>query len=294
MTEPFATLHPMTPVAAKPCPLCSGGLAAFAEGRLLGSRDVTFLRCGGCGSVLLPDPDWLETAYSEAISPLDVGLLERCVQLANVTTAVISGQRLRKGHFLDFAGGYGTLTRFMRDRGYDFRHDDPYCQNLFAQGFDATEGDRYDLITAFEVLEHLSDPVTTLTPAAAATDLFLVTTQVLPDPPPQPGQWAYYAEETGQHITFYTVGGLRALADQLGMQLTTSGKLVHLFHRGPLKPVTKLLLRDERLSYAAGAVRSELARRRGLTATDRAAAVDRVLATGVHDSSPQPGTGPTA
>jgi hypothetical protein len=259
------------------CPLCSGRLEEFGEGEVLGSRAVTFVRCTGCKSVLLPEPDWLDAAYSDAISPLDVGLLERCIQLANVTTAIITSQRLRHGRFLDFAGGYGTLTRLMRDRGYDFRHDDPYCENLFAPGLAGSTDDHYDLVTAFEVLEHLSDPVETLAAPAAASDLFLVTTQVLPDPPPLPGQWAYYAEETGQHITFYTVAGLAALAERLGMRVATAGHLVHLFHRTPLKPATRMLLRDERLAYAAGALRSELGRRRGLTATDREAAVTRVV-----------------
>lgn len=259
------------------CPLCDGSLSGFAQGVVLG-RNVTYLRCDACRSVLLTEPDWLEEAYSSAISPLDVGLLERCVQLANVTQAIITAQRLGKGTFLDFAGGYGTLTRFMRDRGRDFRHDDPYAHNLFAHGFDGSLDRRYDLITAFEVLEHLTDPVATLAPAAEHTDLLLVTTQVLPEPTPLPGEWAYYAAETGQHITFYTVAGLQALGGKLGMQVTTSGKLVHLLHRRPLTSGSRLLLRDERLSYGAGAVLSEIARRRGLTATDREAAVARVLA----------------
>jgi hypothetical protein len=267
------------------CPLCGHDLAPFATGQVLTYADVAYLRCTGCGSVLLPEPHWLDDAYSDAISPLDVGLLERCVQLANVTTAVLGGQRLKRGHFLDFAGGYGTLTRLMRDRGYDFRHHDPLCDNVFARGFEGELEGRYDLVTAFEVLEHLTDPVATLGPAAATTDLLLVTTQVLPSPPPQPGSWAYYAPETGQHITFCTVEGLTALADRLGMTLTTSGKLVHLMHRHPLKPATRLLARDERLSYAVGAVRSEIARRRGLTAADRDAAVQRVLAARAGDST---------
>lgn len=44
------------------------------------------------------------------ISPLGVGLLERCIQMANITTALVFAQGLRRGKFLDFAGGYGTLT----------------------------------------------------------------------------------------------------------------------------------------------------------------------------------------
>ena len=247
----------------RPCPVCRGGLEPFAEGQVLGHRDVTYRRCAACRSIALSDPDWLDEAYSDAISVLDVGLLERCQQLANVTAAVLAGQRVRAGRCLDFAGGYGTLTRLMRDRGYGFHHHDPFCDNVFARGFDSDLDGRFDLVTAFEVLEHLEDPVRTLLPVVATTDLLLVTTQVLPEPAPAPGTWPYYAERSGQHITFYTVEGLRALAEALGMQLTTAGRLVHVLHRAPLRRATRVLLRDERVAYAAGLALSERRRRRG-------------------------------
>jgi hypothetical protein len=248
-------------------------LAWFADGTVLDHVPVRYLRCNDCGSVVLPNPTWLDEAYSHAISPLDVGLLERCVQLANITTAVVLAQGLGKGKFLDFAGGYGTLTRLMRDRGFDYRHNDPLCENIFALGFGAEVTERHDLVTGFEVLEHLSDPAATLAEVAQSTDLLLMTTCVLPTPVPRPGTWDYYAEESGQHVTFYSVAGLRALGERLGMQLTTSGRTVHLFHRGPLRSATKALLRDERVAYAVGALESEVRRRRGRTVSDRAAAV---------------------
>jgi len=244
----------------------------FASGTVLQDVPVTYVLCTSCGSVSLPDPTWLDRAYAEAIGALDVGLLERCWQLANVTHAVVAAERLGDGPFLDFAGGYGTLTRLMRDRGLRFQHVDPYCDNVFARGFEGALPGRYALVTAFEVLEHLPDPVAALEPVAAATDLLLLTTQVLPEPAPLPGRWAYYAPETGQHVTFSTVPGLRALAEALDYEVLTAGRLVHLFHRRPVRPATRLMLRDERLAYAVGALRGERARRRGLTATDSAAA----------------------
>jgi hypothetical protein len=250
----------------------------FGAGTVLGDIPVVYMRCAVCRCVQLPGPDWLDAAYADAISALDVGLLERCVQLANVTTAVLGAERLRSGTYLDFAGGYGTLTRFMRDRGFDFHHHDPLCQNLFAQGWEGSLDVGYDLVTAFEVLEHLVDPVSTLAPVAGTTDLLLLTTQVLPEPAPAPGEWDYSAAETGQHVTLYTPAGLRALAEGLGMDVTSSGRVVHLFHRRPLRRTTRLLLRDERIGYAVGALRSEFARRRGLITSDGRAAVDRLRA----------------
>ena len=106
--------------------MCDGTVRVFAAGRVLGDVDVTYLQCPSCGLVMADDPTWLEEAYADAIAPLDVGLLDRCQILANVTSSVLRSERLRGGRFLDWAGGYGVLTRLMRDRGFDFAHTDVY------------------------------------------------------------------------------------------------------------------------------------------------------------------------
>ena len=261
---------------ANGCRACQGVTSEFARDQVLGHQPVTYLRCETCGAVQADAPTWLEEAYSDAIAKLDIGLLDRCQILANVTAMVLRSERLRGGSFLDWAGGYGTLTRLMRDRGFDFAHSDPFASNIFAEGHERpsdAEGpgpdvERYDLVTAFEVLEHLEDPVAALAPLARSTDLLLMTTQVLPDPAPRPGEWDYYALETGQHITFYTGSSLEHLARRLGFDGVVTSNLVHLFHRGKVSATTRALVRRPGVAYGLGQLAALPDRRHSLMMRD--------------------------
>ncbi len=261
-----------------PCRACETPTDLFAEAQVLGHVDVRYGRCSSCGMVMALDPSWLEEAYGEAIAKLDVGLLDRCQILASVTASVLRAERLRHGRFLDWAGGYGTLTRVMRDRGYDFVHHDPMAVNVFAEGHAATDlgVGRYDLITAFEVLEHLTDPVTALAPLAASTDRLLVTTQVVPSPTPLPTEWDYYALESGQHITFYTPASLEEVARRLGYDGVVTSSLVHLFYRGKISPVARMMVRRPAVSYGLGHLASLADRRHSLLLRDQYAVKERL------------------
>jgi hypothetical protein len=215
---------------------------------LLGHVDVAYFRCPRCGLVRTQPPTWLEEAYSSPIASLDVGLLGRCLYLADVTEAVIRSMRPGR-RCLDWAGGYGVLTRLMRDRGIDFHHHDPFTTNHFAAGFEGQVEEGWDLITLFEVLEHLEEPVEALSPLVAASPVLLFTTELLPEEAPGPGEWWYYATETGQHITFHTLASLQTLAERLGVRLLTDGRSVHAFHaEGSVSRLTSSLIRSRTLS----------------------------------------------
>jgi len=110
--------------------------------------------------------------------------------------------------YLDFAGGYGVLTRLMRDRGFDFYWQDPYCKNVFARGFEweNIKGETSSGgVTAFEVLEHVPDPLGFVRSALeqARTSNLIFSTLLYEGEPPAPEKWWYYALETGQHISFF-------------------------------------------------------------------------------------------
>ena len=252
------------------CRICGTRAETFAHAKVLASVDAEFEKCPRCGLVMAARPEWLNEAYAAPITRLDIGLLDRCLLLSQVTAAVLRAERQRHGRFLDWAGGYGAFTRLMRDRGYNFTHLDPMTQNVFAAGHERQEleGERFDLVTGFEVLEHLIDPLGDLEVVARTTDRLLMTTQLLPEPTPRPEEWWYYTLETGQHITLFTQDALENMARALGFDGVASGSFLHLFYRGKLSPVTRALVSKPQLAFGAGLLSTVLDRRHSLLARD--------------------------
>lgn len=232
------TAHP-------PCTVCASPTSPFDTGTILGRHQVTYYRCSTCGLVFLANPTWLDEAYENPISDGDTGLLRRCRILSTLTGSIIRAEGARGGRFLDWAGGYGILTRLMRDKGLDFWHHDPYATPVFARDHQDDGTSRYDLVTAFEVLEHLADPRAELREISQRTDKFLFSTMLLPDPVPRAADWWYFDPEVGQHITFHTRRSLELLGAALGYELLSNGKNWHLFHRGPVSRMTRLILSQQ-------------------------------------------------
>jgi FkbM family methyltransferase len=216
--------------AAQKCKVCGAGSHYFASAKILQKYDVKYYQCTSCGFVQTETPYWLKEAYSQAIAPSDIGLLYRNNMMANIVSKLLFNYFDHNAKFLDYGGGYGVFTRLMRDQGFDFYWWDKYCQNLFATGFELQEKDRSDLllITAFEVFEHLTDPLEELETLLKLAPSILFSTSLLPDNNPKPDQWWYYATHEGQHIAIYTRKSLEILADKYNLKLYTDGEFLHL------------------------------------------------------------------
>ena len=246
------------------CRICHQEAPLFAQSVVLNRHAVDYFRCSGCGFIQTQEPTWLSEAYSDVIAAGDIGLVGRNLFLAGITHSVLNFCANPNGRFLDYGGGYGLFVRLMRDRGFDFRWQDPFCQNLFAKGLEADAGEKFDVITAFEVLEHLPNPVEAVESMAARADAIFFSTELQPAGPPKPGEWWYYALESGQHISLYSRESLVRLGEKFGMKLHTNGRNLHLFTRGAVSQVKFRLACSGRLSPLFNFV----GRRKSLNAAD--------------------------
>ncbi|WP_218081443.1 class I SAM-dependent methyltransferase [Anthocerotibacter panamensis] len=200
---------------------------------------MDYLYCSVCGLLQTEEPYWLEEAYSQAIAAIDIGLIARNIGVFKRLASLLYCCYEHDGKYQDIAGGYGMLTRLMRDIGFDFYWSDPYCSNIFAKEFEASKTEpKFCAITAFEVLEHVYDPLDFISQALAnsSSRTLIFSTALFQGDPPPLGQWWYYSPETGQHITFYQARTLQFIANRLGLNFHTNRDF-HLLTNRSINPL---------------------------------------------------------
>jgi hypothetical protein len=215
------------------CRVCGlNSLAAAFSATLLGRR-VLYFECKTCSYVQTQAPTWLDEAYASAINICDTGIMLRnkLCEVKVLGTLLALGRL--NGRVVDCAGGYGILTRLLRDQGIDAQWSDPYCDNLLAVGFEH-DGEAADLVTAFEAFEHFVSPTEEIARLFEIAPSLLISTEIMPEPSPKPGEWWYYGLDHGQHVGFFRIKTLQFLADKFGKHLMTDGRSYHLFTDAPI------------------------------------------------------------
>ncbi|MBC7776194.1 MAG: class I SAM-dependent methyltransferase [Phycisphaerae bacterium] len=250
------------------CNICHAPTEEVFRAKILGKHEAPYYQCPQCGFLRVPGPFWLPESYSSAITALDIGLLKRNLELREVVTAIVRTFFNPSAKFVDYGGGYGVLVRLLRDRGLDFYRQDIYAENLFAKNFDFENAgcDKFEILTAFEVFEHLENPVEALGKMLQFSDNILFSTELQPIPHPTPETWWYVLPEIGQHISFFSRKSLEALAQRMGLHLSTNGKNLHLLSRR--KIALPLLFRALSYHQIAGIFNAVLPGRKSLLPQD--------------------------
>ncbi len=215
-----------------PCRVCGAASTYLFAQTLLGKHRASYYRCDGCGHVQTEQPHWLEEAYQNLTFHRDVGMVGRSINTARTTTALAWRLDLgREEPCLDWGGGTGLFVRVCRDYGLNYFYYDRYARNIFASGFavqNPAVEKSYALVSAFEVAEHLPDPIRDFGEILRLAPRFLLFSTLLYQG--QGSDWWYFLDD-GQHVAFYTRRSLEIVAARFGYVLTTNDCDLHLFAR---------------------------------------------------------------
>lgn len=240
------------------CQICGSRMALIFRAPVLGKYDVSYFHCAECGFVRTENPYWLDEAYSDAIAATDTGVMQRNASIAAKLSCLLHFCFDPTAAYLDVAGGYGILTRLMRDAGFDYYWDDKYCANLVARGFEHDVAiSEFLAMSGIEVIEHAPNPLAFVRDLMAVhgCSTFIFTTECYQGPQPPDPDWWYYSRITGQHISFFERRTLRTIADKLGLSLHAAGGVFILSDR-PLRNRWMLRIVTSRMAvFLAGFVR---------------------------------------
>lgn len=214
-----------------PCPICTTPGAAFdvvdfnkncmegSDHRLpLSGRPVYYHCCAACGFAWAPefadwsDDDFLREIYNEAYAGVDPDYAE-ARPLANARLLLKTFGKHRDAiRHLDYGGGNGRLSAELVAQGWQSASFDPFP----ARGDRPGAGSHHNLITAFEVFEHVPQPDALMAALAKLLEdpgLLLFSTLVS-DGQIVPGKrlsW-WYASPRNGHISLYSRKSLKLLA----------------------------------------------------------------------------------
>jgi 2-polyprenyl-6-hydroxyphenyl methylase/3-demethylubiquinone-9 3-methyltransferase len=131
---------------------------------------------------------------------------------------------------LEYGGGNGQLANLLLASG--FAQVDTY--DPFVLEHSARPEQRYDCIVSFEVAEHSTDPVHTISDMnelVADPGLILFSTLLQPSDIDQQQLSWWYAGPRNGHVSLYSRASLEALARRHGFTLGSFNDGLHVFYR---------------------------------------------------------------
>jgi hypothetical protein len=174
-------------------------------------------------------PHWLDEAYGVVHSATDTGMVARTLHMTELTSLLLRVAGVdRQTPCLDWGGGNGLFCRMMRDQGYNFLNHDKYAEPFYCAGFTAesSQAARYDVLTSFEVFEHLAEPKLDLSAIFRLQPmLWIFSTQLYRQ---QDRSWSYFGPSQGRHVFFYSEQALRDFASVRGYSFMP-GRHLHMF-----------------------------------------------------------------
>lgn len=212
----------------------------YFEGRRLYPTNlggVDLLECETCGFAWFAEMHgWSESRFRAEIYNPDYELCdppfreERPARLAAWLAPLAAGRTL-----LDYGGGEGRMAELLRATGIKAVSCDPFHGDM------ALPTEPVDVVTAFEVVEHVPDQTALFQRLKAlAQPNGVIIFSTLLKPARLQGDW-WYASPRNGHISFHTTDSLSYTLDATGL---TGVSLSNELHLAAANPSCLVALRD--------------------------------------------------
>lgn len=197
--------------------------------------DIPYHRCGSCGFAFTIAFDELTPAqfstyiYNDDYVRVDPDFTGRRPAHSAQLIQNLFGHAARDIRVLDYGGGDGQMAAALRTLGFtNVESWDPFYASS------APPAGQFDLVTAFEVMEHTPTPRETLAAMQrlmASPGLIFFSTLLQPAGLARLADWWYAAPRNG-HVSLYTPQALASLATSLGLTTGSSSDLLHVAFAG--------------------------------------------------------------
>ena len=189
----------------------------------LSGTPIYYYICDACGFCFAPEiykwsmEEFKNNIYNDIYKLVDPDYLDLRPRNNAKLLVEILGQEKSHIKHLDFGGGNGLLSELLRDHGWDSASYDPFVN----PEIDINELGKYNLITAFEVFEHVPDVKLLLNQLSTLLDengIVLFSTLLNDDfiRPNERITW-WYASPRNGHISLFSKKSLHGLAGLEGL-----------------------------------------------------------------------------
>ncbi len=230
------------------CPICAGTCSLFdvvdfnksceeLRGKFLSLAGIPvyYARCGTCGFCFAPElarwkpEEFSEKIYNDEYVIVDPDYIEVRPRTNAANLITLFGDRIHSIKHLDYGGGAGLLAKLLRESDWNSTSYDPFAD----KNISAEQLGKFDLITAYEVFEHVPNVPELMSNLRAllAQDGLILFSTLLSDGNIHPGKrlnW-WYASPRNGHISLFSRDSLSILAQKNGFNFGSFNAGFHAF-----------------------------------------------------------------